>query len=92
MTKLSKGNLVACETCGLKMVVVAACAEGECELVCCGKPMTAASAAAPSGEWTQFAPSGAQDWQKFAAAKGSEDWKKHAEAAAPKEGKKRGKK
>jgi hypothetical protein len=91
MTKLSKGNLVACETCGLKMVVVAACAEGECELVCCGQPMTAAGAA-PAGDWTQFAQAGAPDWQKFASGTGSEDWKKHAETPAPQEGKKRGKK
>jgi len=88
MIKLSKGNLVACETCGLRMVVVAACAEGECELVCCGRPMTGAAA----GDWTQFAQAGSQDWQKFASAAGSEDWKKHAEAPAPKKGKKRGKK
>jgi len=92
MAKLSKGNMVSCEVCGLKLVVVQACAEGECELVCCGRPMASAGAAA-AGEWTKFAqPAGSQDWQKFATGTGSEEWKKHVPPPDAAGGKKRAKK
>ena len=55
--KLKKGNVLACvpeNGCGLKVVVIEACEELDCDLKCCGQDMVLVEK--PGEEvWKQFA-------------------------------------
>ena len=79
--KLHKGDILYCEPekgCGLKVVVIEACEEVDCDLACCGKEMTVVKQAG-SEIWKQFAEGTAE------APKGEEVWKKYAEGKAEEE-------
>jgi hypothetical protein len=68
--KMKRGDIVSCELeggCGLKVVVIEACGEVECDLKCCGKDMTIVKSAGPDA------------WKQFAKEADPEAWKKYAE-------------
>ncbi|MDD5556790.1 MAG: hypothetical protein PHN82_06010 [bacterium] len=72
--KLKPGDVLVCEPeagCGIKVVVIEACEELDCDLKCCGKDMVPAEKQADPDVWKQYCKdSGGEDWKKFAQEKG----------------------
>jgi hypothetical protein len=69
--KIKKGDVLVCGPeagCGIKVVVIEACEELECDLKCCGKDMVSAQKKVDTGAWKQYCKE-----------TGSEEWTKHAE-------------
>jgi len=68
--KIKKGDVLVCGPeagCGLKVVVIGACDESECDLKCCGKNMVLAEKEANPDVWKQYCKeTGSEDWQKHA--------------------------
>jgi len=67
--KLKRGNILGCgpdNGCGLKVVVIEACDELDCDLKCCGQDMHLVEE--PCEEvWKQFAKETAPEvWKQFA--------------------------
>ena len=70
---LKKGDILQCELeggCGLKVVIIEACGEVECDLKCCGKDMTVVRSA------------GSEIQKQFAKEADPDAWKKYAEGEA----------
>lgn len=68
--KIKQGDVLVCGPeagCGIKVVVIDACDESECDLRCCGKSMALAEKQANPDAWKQYCKkTGAEDWQKHA--------------------------
>ncbi len=67
--KLKRGDILGCEPeagCGLKVIVIEACEEVDCDLKCCGKDMTLVKK------------EGEEIWKKYVKEADPEIWKKYA--------------
>ncbi len=71
--KIKQGDVLVCGPeagCGIKVVVIEACDEAECDLKCCGKNMVLAQKQEDPEAWKQYCKeTGSEDWQKHAKAK-----------------------
>ena len=71
--KLKKGDVLVCGPeagCGIKVVVIEACEEMDCDLTCCGKDMAPAQKQVNPDVWKQFCKEAeAEEWKKHSKAK-----------------------
>jgi hypothetical protein len=67
---IKQGDVLVCGPeagCGMKVVVIEACDETECDLKCCGKNMVLAEKQPNPDVWKQYCKEpGSEDWQKHA--------------------------
>ena len=72
--KIKQGDVFACD-CGLKVVVIEGCREGECDVTCCGRSMTPAQKKGSPEAWKQCCGQDpeAEVWKKFAKEKEKEE-------------------
>ncbi|MBM3314561.1 hypothetical protein FJY71_01780 [candidate division WOR-3 bacterium] len=47
MKPVKAGEVIRCESCGVELTVTKSCGCSDCNLVCCGKPMTPKSEPKP---------------------------------------------
>jgi len=68
--KLKPGDVLVCGPkagCGIKVVVIEACEELDCDLKCCGKDMVLSGKKADADVWKQYAKeTGSAEWRKYA--------------------------
>lgn len=67
--KLKQGDVLVCGPeagCGIKVVVIEACEEMDCDLTCCGREMALFKKAGGPETWKQGADADPDVWKKFA--------------------------
>jgi len=71
--KLKQGDVLVCgpeKGCGIKLVVIEACAELDCDLSCCGQEMSLLKKKGGPEPWSEGSAETAPDiWKKYAQTK-----------------------